>query len=294
MESAHQKPEHTKRNYTISEISRLFGIGIDSLRYYERLGVVSPQRGSNGYRLYDLDDMYKLSLIKDLRRLDLPMKQIKDYLDRQTVASTRELLDRERCMLEERIAQLQNDLKTVQEHAHELDDAQNRPVDTVKIVSRANRRCVELSERIERDAEMDLLIQRLHRQYEHILPHLGMLEIGGALSVEDLDAGRANVYHSVFFVLEGLEDDEDAPCDFMLEGGTYLVMRYRGPYEQNGAIYEQLLSYAAHHRLEIAGPPYEFYEIDNRDTADPTEFLSRIEIRVDGPAVGHSLSGNEA
>lgn len=294
MESAHQKPEHTKRNYTISEISRLFGIGIDSLRYYERLGVVSPQRGSNGYRLYDLDDMYKLSLIKDLRRLDLPMKQIKDYLDRQTVASTRELLDRERCMLEERIAQLQNDLKTVQEHAHELDDAQNRPVDTVEIVGRANRRCVELSERIERDAEMDLLIQRLHRQYEHILPHLGMLEIGGALSVEDLDAGRANVYHSVFFVLEGLEDDEDAPCDFMLEGGTYLVMRYRGPYEQNGAIYEQLLSYAALHRLEIAGPPYEFYEIDNRDTADPTEFLSRIEIRVDGPAVGHSPSGNEA
>lgn len=294
MESAHQKPEHTKRNYTISEISRLFGIGIDSLRYYERLGVVSPQRGSNGYRLYDLDDMYKLSLIKDLRRLDLPMKQIKDYLDRQTVASTRELLDRERCMLEERIAQLQNDLKTVQEHAHELDDAQNRSVDTIEMVSRANWRCVELSERIERDAEMDLLIQRLHRQYEHILPHLGMLEIGGALSVEDLDAGRANVYHSVFFVLEGLEDDEDAPCDFMLEGGTYLVMRYRGPYEQNGEIYEQLLSYAALHRLEIAGPPYEFYEIDNRDTADPTEFLSRIEIRVDGPAVGHSPSGTEA
>lgn len=290
MESAHQKPEQTKRNYTISEISRLFGIGIDSLRYYERLGVVSPQRGSNGYRLYDLDDMYKLSLIKDLRRLDLPMKQIKDYLDQQTVASTRELLDRERCMLEERIAQLQNDLKTVQEHAHELDDAQYRSVDTIEIVGRANRRCVELSERIERDAEMDLLIQRLHRQYEHILPHLGMLEIGGALSVEDLDAGRANVYHSVFFVLEGLEDDEDAPCDFMLEGGTYLVMRYRGPYEQNGAIYEQLLSYAALHRLEIAGPPYEFYEIDNRDTADPTEFLSRIEIRVDGPAVGHSPS----
>ena len=294
MESAHQKPEHTKRNYTISEISRLFGIGIDSLRYYERLGVVSPQRGSNGYRLYDLDDMYKLSLIKDLRRLDLPMKQIKDYLDRQTVASTRELLDRERCMLEERIAQLQNDLKTVQEHAHELDDAQNRPVDAIEMVSRANRRCVELSARIERDAEMDFLIQRLHRQYEHILPHLGMLEIGGALSVEDLDAGRANVYHSVFFVLEGLEDDEDAPCDFMLEGGTYLVMRYRGPYEQNGAIYEQLLSYAALHRLEIAGPPYEFYEIDNRDTADPEEFLSRIEMRVDGPAVGHSISGNEA
>ena len=44
----------------------------------------------------------------------------------------------------------------------------------------------------------------------------------------------------------------------------------------------------------VAFPPYEFYEIDNRDTADPAEFLSRIEMRVDSPAVGHSISGNKA
>lgn len=288
------KSAQPKRHYTISEISRLFGIGIDSLRYYERLGVVTPQRGSNGYRLYDLDDIYKLSLIKDLRRLDVPMKQIKEHLDHQTLKGTLGLLEQEHHLLSERIEQLEADRASVLAHMNELQSALARPVDKVELLEKPYRHCVQLSARIERDAEMDLLIQRLHRQYEHILPHLGMLEIGGALSVEDLDAGRANVYHSVFFVLEGLEDDEDAPCDFMLEGGTYLVMRYRGPYEQNGAIYEQLLSYAALHCLEIAGPPYEFYEIDNRDTADPAEFLSRIEMRVDGPAVGHSITGNEA
>lgn len=274
------KSAQPKRNYTISEISRLFGIGIDSLRYYERLGIISPQRGANGYRLYELDDMYKLSLIKDLRRLDMPMKQIKTYLDHQSLATTRALLSDEARLLQERIHELEDDLRAVRDHARALEDAATHPVDAIELVSRPQRRCVELSARIERDAEMDFLIQRLHRQYEPILPHVGMLEIGGALSVKDLDAGRANVYSSVFFVLEGHGGGEGAEADFTLDAGTYLVLRYRGPYEQNGAAYRRLLAHAAGHGMAVAGAPYEFYEVDNRDTARPEEYLTRVELPV--------------
>ena len=56
--------------YKISEISRLYGVGPDSLRYYERLGLLRPRRDEdNGYRLYSLRDIYKLSVIRDLRTL---------------------------------------------------------------------------------------------------------------------------------------------------------------------------------------------------------------------------------
>ena len=56
-----------KDYYKISEISKLYGIGVDSLRYYERLGLIHPKRDTNGYRLYHLKDIYKLNLIRDLR-----------------------------------------------------------------------------------------------------------------------------------------------------------------------------------------------------------------------------------
>ena len=56
--------------YKISEISKLYGIGADSLRYYERLGILRPRREANGYRLYSLKEMYKLNIIRDLRRLE--------------------------------------------------------------------------------------------------------------------------------------------------------------------------------------------------------------------------------
>ncbi len=53
------------------------------LRYYEKLGILKPRRIQR-LRLYNLKDMYKLNVIRDLRRLDFSMQQIKDYLEGQT------------------------------------------------------------------------------------------------------------------------------------------------------------------------------------------------------------------
>ena len=86
------EPTRIKDSYTISEVSRLFGIGIDSLRYYERLGIIAPARAANGYRIYSLSDMYKLASIKELRSLGLGMEAIGYYLDHQELASTERLL----------------------------------------------------------------------------------------------------------------------------------------------------------------------------------------------------------
>ena len=74
-----------KNYYKISEISKLYNIGPDSLRYYEQLGILKPKRDTNGYRLYGLHELYKLNMIRDLWSLDFSMDQIKEYLEKQSV-----------------------------------------------------------------------------------------------------------------------------------------------------------------------------------------------------------------
>ena len=74
-----------KDYYTIGEISKIYDIGRDSLRYYEELGILNPLRDINGYRLYSMQDIWKLNVIKDLKNLDFSMKQIKAYLDDRTL-----------------------------------------------------------------------------------------------------------------------------------------------------------------------------------------------------------------
>ena len=74
-----------KDRYKIGEISKLYAIGADSLRYYEKIGALHPRRDANNYRLYTLNDIYRLSIIRDLLGLDFSMTQIKQYLDDQTL-----------------------------------------------------------------------------------------------------------------------------------------------------------------------------------------------------------------
>ena len=58
-----------KHYYRIGEISQLYNIGPDSLRYYEKLGILKPHRGENDYRLYHVHDLWRLNVIRDLREL---------------------------------------------------------------------------------------------------------------------------------------------------------------------------------------------------------------------------------
>jgi DNA-binding transcriptional MerR regulator len=58
----------------IGELARELGVSADTLRFYERSGLLPrPQRGENGYRDYGPLDAERLRLIIELRRLDIPI-----------------------------------------------------------------------------------------------------------------------------------------------------------------------------------------------------------------------------
>jgi len=67
---------------TISQVSKTLGISAQMLRYYERSGLVRSLRKENyAYRVYDDENIKRLQQIVILRKLQIPMKQIKDILN---------------------------------------------------------------------------------------------------------------------------------------------------------------------------------------------------------------------
>ena len=126
---------------------------------------------------------------------------------------------------------------------------------------------------------MDFVIKKLHMKHADKIRDLGNQTIGAFFSSEALAEGRANVYDSVFFVL-------DEPCagGFTLPAGEYLSYFYRGGYAQNAARLRELAEYAGSHGFCAAGEPFELYEIDNRDTMLEEEFLTEIQMRVERAA----------
>ena len=60
----------------IGELAGELGVSADTLRFYERSGLLpSPARSENSYREYGPADIERIRLMLDLRRLDLPLDE---------------------------------------------------------------------------------------------------------------------------------------------------------------------------------------------------------------------------
>jgi MerR family transcriptional regulator/heat shock protein HspR len=56
----------SKPRYVISVAARMIGIEAHTLRYYERLGLIEPERSSGNIRLYSEEDIERLRYVKAL------------------------------------------------------------------------------------------------------------------------------------------------------------------------------------------------------------------------------------
>ena len=66
---------------TIGQVSKLFNISTRTLRYYEQIGLIKPEKNNeNSYRVYDANDISKLHQIIILRKLRIPLKQIAEII----------------------------------------------------------------------------------------------------------------------------------------------------------------------------------------------------------------------
>ena len=70
-----------ERGLRIKEVEARVGLSAKNIRFYEKEGLLAPRRqASNGYRDYDDADLESLRRIKLLRKLDVPLEEIRAML----------------------------------------------------------------------------------------------------------------------------------------------------------------------------------------------------------------------
>lgn len=92
-----------KEFYKIGEISKLLGLSIDAIRFYERKGLVHPTVDeSNQYRMYDLYNILELLDVIFYRHLDFSVKDMQLMMEEQdqNVLIDKIQQKRKECMLE--------------------------------------------------------------------------------------------------------------------------------------------------------------------------------------------------
>ncbi len=102
--------------FLISEFAELRGININSLRYYEKLGVLRPAYidEKNGYRYYSSEQLTLLNKIILCIQLGISLKEMATYIDDNGNLQSQKLLEQGRIVAQKRIAEMQNNLKYIE------------------------------------------------------------------------------------------------------------------------------------------------------------------------------------
>lgn len=261
-----------KQYFKIGELAKLYRISVDSLRYYEELGLLTPKRSKNGYRLYQLNDIWRLNVIRDLRKLDFPMDQIKAYLNDRSIHTTELLLSDELDAIRRKISYLQHLQSNVEERLTTIRKACEQPLETVTEKWFPSRSCHMIHSGYQKDEEMDVLIKQLLNQSKDQLYIIGSNHIGSLIPVSSAKAGDVCDYQSVFLIAE------DGPYHF--PEGRYLTYSYRGGTKHNATGIPLLLSYAADHGYQIDDQILELLWVDIHQSSDPDEFITELQLHI--------------
>ena len=265
-----------EKYFKIGEISKLYHIGVDSLRYYEEIGLISPKRSDAGYRLYSINDIWRLNVIRDLLELGFRTEVIRQYLDQHTTDSTLALLQEEQDAIDRKMQTLQTLRRNVQHRMQTIRSARSAPIGSITMSQYPQRSYFSIPQGYSQQEEMDVLIKELLNIDPKHFYIIGSNQIGTVISLNDACTLDKIHYQSVFLIADG--------GDAYLKAGTYLSVCYQGDYGQCHRMVRKLLSYAGAHGLTPVDDILELLWIDNHTTSDISEQITELQVRVEPAA----------
>ncbi|CAR42377.1 MerR family transcriptional regulator [Streptococcus uberis] len=115
----------------IKKVSELTGVSADTIRYYERIGLIPPvTRNQSGVRNFSDRDISVLEFVRYFRGAGVSVESLIDYIGLveqgdSTIGARLAILQEEREKLEERVSKLQAALDRLN---HKIDNYQNKVV----------------------------------------------------------------------------------------------------------------------------------------------------------------------
>jgi len=103
--------------YTIGELARTAGVGVETIRFYERRGLLrQPERG-DGYRRYPQSDVTRLRFIRRAKVLGFTLAEISELLTAASQGATDDLVAAAR----DRLAAVGDEIEALQDQRRRLE-----------------------------------------------------------------------------------------------------------------------------------------------------------------------------
>lgn len=261
--------------WRIKNFAKLYGVSAHTLRFYEEVGLLIPDRSDNNYRIYHEKHLEQLNIIRDLRNFHIPIEQIKEYLEQRTVDQTKHLMQMQNHFINQQIKELQDKQKRLQERIQIFEAIKDIKEGEIKEEELPERYVIPSEAKDIESSHVDISLKELSLQHELDSPYLDQNMFGSFLSLLQNEDGL-KIHHQVFYFV----DKEDSSEAIKLPSGTYLTTCYRGSYSKAKHHLHIMRSYIEKHNYEMIGNFIEINLIDFHETSSVEEYFTKIEVRV--------------
>lgn len=267
--------------YCIGKVEKICKITKKTLRYYDKIGLLSPSEiiESNGYRYYDKNNLYLIPVIKYYKQSGFKLESIKKLIYN---ADFEEIED----SFKEKIHELEEEERKLMLKKSSIEDWYSL-VKEARMVIENN--LTDITVKYCEEQEMVFLDQEYNYDYTNSIINIEFTNyvekinnaITGAVmmkfpSFEEKMEGKCK---KVKIIQKNLIKTSKEKIE-KFEGGFYISCYYIGPHSGINSVYLKLKKWLENKGCEVEESCYERYVIDYWTSKDENKFVTEILIKM--------------
>lgn len=267
-----------KDSFLIGELSKIFNISTDTLRHYDKIGLLKPNYDTgNKYRFYSIRNFFKLSRILFFKNLDIPLQDIKQYMNNKNTSNLLILLKNKEEVIDIKINTLINLKKKISTKLDLLGSIKQE-LNVVKIKHLPQRIGVLLDIN---DSKNNYKLKESIKKNEQYLKLSSWLiegQLYTSLLKEDMAKG---VFNNFRYFIEVISTEDPIPGQLKIfPEEEYACVVFSGPYKDTENHYKLLVQWIKENRYEILGDSIKKNIVDYDFSDSENEYVSEIQIPV--------------
>ena len=275
--------ESTRDGLLAGEFADLCGVSKDTLLYYDKIGLFSPQLvADNGYRVYSLDQVHTFDLLLILRLSRLPLKQIKRYLENRNSEEMLSLLKGRADSIQREIQELGKLRRRLESTAARMEWGMEPDQQGPRIQQRGEKLyvVVPVSPETLHDRKRRMTAVREFLHTCRLKGLQGDYLRNAVISKEQLLKGCFDKEYICVCLEGGLENEQTGETVIQRPAGNYAVLRHHGSYADIADSYRKLLSYIEAQGLTVAGNAYETELMGYIGEPNASNYVTEIAVEV--------------
>lgn len=269
--------------FTAGEFAKLFNISKQTLLYYDKVNLLSPDYISeNGYRYYSVQQYLDLEIIVNLRNLNIALADIKTLLDNRSKEQLKKIINNKRNECEQIIKENERIIRILDNISSNM-YLYDHVILNQPLLSSRKARLIRITALSEKDDSKKRIIKFTNHMQKTFHNHWALEKhVGWAIKQEDFVYQTDSILSKAYFSYVFNSPQHRRSATLELPEGLYLEYYFKGTYRQNSnQISHEICKFLKINGLKILGDIY-IMPIENHWlTKNPDEYFNMIFMHIE-------------